>query len=147
MARPARLLAAIACLACLAGRGLAATPLGYWFTEDRGGIVRIEQCGEATLCGTIVGLRDWPANGQLLDWHGHPRCHFNLLRGLRAEDDGRWHGTVTNPEDGRTYTAEVWVPADGVLRLRGYVGLELFGSTEHWPPSPGGARQDCHYLR
>ena len=126
------------------GAARARSPVGYWFTEDRGGIVQVHACGES-LCGTIVGLRDWPADGKLLDWDGTPRCHFTLLRRLRLQDDGRWHGTVTNPEDGRTYTAEVWVPEDGMLRLRGYVGLPLFGSTQRWPASPGGAKADCHY--
>ncbi len=130
-----------------AGQARAQGPSGYWFTEDLGGIVEIRPCGAGTLCGTIVGLRDWPANGQRLDWQGGPQCRFPLLRNLHLQDDGRWHGTVTNPEDGRTYTAEVWVPSDGALRLRGYVGLPIFGSTQRWPPSPTGARPDCHYLR
>ncbi len=144
---PARILAAIALagLAC-AAPARAGSPEGYWFTEDRGGIVQVHPC-DGALCGTIVGLREWPASGQLLDWDGKPRCHFTLLRQLRLQDDGRWHGTVTNPEDGRIYSAEVWVPEDGVLRLRGYVGLPLLGSTQHWPAAPGGARPDCHYLR
>ncbi len=128
----------------LAGQAHARTPVGYWFTEDRGGIVQVRPCGEM-LCGIIVGLRDWPASGQLLDWDGKPRCHFSLLRQLRLQDDGRWHGTVTNPKDGQTYKAEVWVPEDGMLRLRGYLGLPLFGSTQRWPAAPGGAKADCHY--
>ena len=130
-----------------ASAALARAPVGYWFTEDLGGIVQIQACGTDVLCGTIVGLRDWPASGQRLDWRGGPQCHFPLLRNLRPQDDGRWHGTVTNPEDGQTYTAEVWVPNDGMLRLRGYIGLPLFGSTQRWRPSPGGAKPDCHYLK
>ena len=147
MARLATILATAVLATGLAWPALARSPIGYWFTDDLGGIVQIQQCGAGTLCGTIVGLRDWPANGQRLDWQGHPQCHFPLLRNLRFQDDKRWHGTVTNPEDGQTYTAEVWVPDDGILRLRGYVALELFGSTRRWPASPTGARPDCHYLR
>ena len=147
MARLVRLLLAAAAALAPAGPALAGAPAGYWFTEDLGGIVQIQSCGEGVLCGTIVGLRDWPASGKRLDWRGNPQCGFPLLRSLRLQDDGRWHGTVTNPEDGRTYTAEVWVPGDGVLRLRGYVGLPIFGSTQRWRPSPGGAKADCHYLR
>jgi uncharacterized protein (DUF2147 family) len=128
-----------------AARAVPATsPQGYWLTEDRGGIVQIHPCGDA-LCGTIVGLTDWPAHGTKVDVHGNPQCHLTLLAGLREEDDGRWHGTITNPEDGRTYSAEVWVPADGLMRLRGYIGLPLFGSTQLWPPYHGATRQDCHF--
>ena len=147
MARVAILAAALAAALTHAGAARAAAPVGYWFTEDLGGIVEIRPCGGDVLCGKIVGLRDWPASGKRLDWQGNSQCHFPLLRNLRPQDDGRWHGTVTNPEDGQTYTAEVWVPTDGVLRLRGYVGLPLFGSTQRWRPSPTGARPDCHYLK
>ena len=147
MGKAAGLLLMLVAAVAPAGAALARAPVGYWFTEDLGGIVQIQACGEAVLCGTIVGLRDWPASGQRLDWRGGPQCRFPLLRNLRAQEDGRWHGTVTNPEDGRTYTAEVWVPEDGVLRLRGYVGLPIFGSTQRWRPSPTGARPDCHYLK
>ncbi len=146
MARAAGLLLLLAAVVAPAKAAVAGVPVGYWFTEDLGGIVQIQACG-GVLCGTIVGLRDWPASGKRLDWRGNPQCGFSLLRNLRPQDDGRWHGTVTNPEDGRTYTAEVWVPEDGILRLRGYIGLPMFGSTQRWRPSPTGARPDCHYLR
>ncbi len=146
MASRPQLWAAAVLSACLATPAWARSPVGYWFTEDRGGIVQVHPCAGGVLCGTIVGLRDWPANGKRLDFRGNSQCGYALLSGLRLQDDGRWHGSVTNPEDGRTYTAEVWVPDDGMLRLRGYIGLPLFGSTQRWPPSPGGARPDCHYL-
>lgn len=124
--------------------GEARVPTGLWLTEDRGGVVRVEPCG-AALCGVIVGLSDFPPSGVKLDVHGRSQCHLTLLAGLRPQEDGRWHGTVTNPEDGRTYSAEVWVPADGTLRLRGYVGLPLFGSTQLWPPYAGKLRDDCRF--
>ncbi len=121
------------------------SPLGLWFTEDHGGVISLQPCGPA-LCGVIVGLSDWPANGDVKrDWRGRPQCHSTLLANLKKQDDGRWHGTVTNPEDGQVYDAEVWVPPDGVLRLRGYIGLPLLGSTQKWPPFQGQVRSDCHF--
>ena len=120
-------------------------PVGRWKTEDGGGIIDVRACGQV-LCGVIVGLSDWPANGDVKrDWLGRPQCHSILLAGLKLRDDGRWHGTVTNPENGRVYSAEVWVPADGSLRLRGYVGLPLLGSTQTWPPYHAAVQADCHF--
>ena len=122
-----------------------ALPVGSWKTEDGGGIIRVQPCGQV-LCGVIVGLSDWPAGGGIKrDWLGRPQCHSILLAGLKLQDDGRWHGTVTNPENGRAYSAEVWVPADGRLRLRGYVGVPLFGSTQIWPPFKATVQADCHF--
>ena len=121
-------------------------PLGQWLTEDRGGVIEVRPCGPV-LCGVIVGLTDWPANGDVKrDWRGLPQCHSVLLAGLSLRDDGRWHGTVTNPENGRVYSAEVWVP-DGTLRLRGYVGLPMLGSTQLWPPFRGRVQGDCHFAQ
>jgi uncharacterized protein (DUF2147 family) len=120
-------------------------PTGLWFTEDHGGVVQISTCGEK-LCGTIVGLTPNPQGVMPRDVHGDPQCHLPLLRDLRLhEDDGRWHGTVTNPEDGKVYDAEVWVPSDGKMRLRGYVGVPLLGSTQTWPPFNGKLQADCRF--
>jgi uncharacterized protein (DUF2147 family) len=120
-------------------------PTGLWFTEDKGGVIQISACGKA-LCGYIVGLSDWPANGDVLRDHaGNPQCHLPLLRNLRLQDDGKWHGTVTNPEDGTTYNALVWVPQDGVLRLRGYLLVPVIGATQLWPPFKGKVQNDCHF--
>ena len=120
------------------------SPVGRWFTEDRGGVVNIAPCGDA-LCGVIIGLSSFPPDGIKRDFRGGTQCHYTLLNGLKLEDDGRWHGSITNPEDGRTYDALVWVPADGDMRLRGYIGLALFGSTQRWPPFAGSILQNCHF--
>ncbi len=121
-------------------------PTGEWYTEDRSGVIRIAPCG-AALCGVIVGLTDWPKDGRVLrDVHGTPQCQLTLLSDLKLHDDGRWHGIVTNPDDGRVYDAEVWVGPDGFMRLRGYIALEIFGSTQRWPPFSGSIAPDCHFV-
>lgn len=120
------------------------SPEGTWLTEDGGGVVRIAPCGDF-LCGHIVGLSDWPKNDVKRDVNGTPQCHMVLLDKLKLQDDSRWHGTVRNPEDGRVYSAEVWLGQDGAMRLRGYVGLPLFGSTQRWPAYNGAIRPDCHF--
>jgi len=122
------------------------SPLGYWYTQDHRGVIQIRPCG-ADLCGYIEGISGFPPDGHVLrDIHGTPQCHLELLGNLRFHPaDGRWHGSVTNPEDGQTYDAELWVPADRTLRLRGYVGIPLLGVTQLWPPFAGTVAPDCHY--
>jgi uncharacterized protein (DUF2147 family) len=122
------------------------SPVGLWSTEDHGGVIQIRPCGPA-LCGIIVGLTGWRRDGSApRDVHGTSQCHLTLLAGLRLHPgDHRWHGSVTTPQDGRTYDAEVWVAEDGVLRLRGYIGLPILGSTQHWPAFVGQVQPDCHF--
>jgi uncharacterized protein (DUF2147 family) len=117
--------------------------LGEFMTEDRQGVVRIEPCGNA-YCGRVVGISDFPPGG-LRDNHGVPQCQLVILHDLKPGEDGRRHGTITNPDDGRTYDAIVWIAADGDMRLRGYVGLPLLGSTQHWPRFTGKLSPDCHF--
>jgi len=134
-------------LFCLLAFGASATPgtapVGLWFTPDHGGVVRIGPCG-ADLCGTIVGLTPSPEGKLPNDVSGETQCHLGLFRNLHLGDDGKWHGTVRNPEDGQVYNAEVWVP-DGNLRLRGYVGVPLLGSTQTWQPFTGAVQPDCRF--
>ncbi len=135
-------------LALLAARtASAAAPdtalLGEWMTEDHQGVVRIEPCSDA-YCGRVVGISDFPPGG-LRDIHGAKQCQLIILHNLRRTDDGRRQGTITNPDDGRTYDAILWVAPDGDMRLRGYIGLPLLGSTQHWPKFQGTTTPDCHF--
>ncbi len=119
-------------------------PTGLWFTPDHDGVVQIRRCGD-DLCGVIVGVTV-PPNGAIpRDVSGEPQCHLPLLRDLRLREDGRWHGTVRNPEDGQVYDAEVWLPADGNMRLRGYIGVPLLGQTQSWQRFSGAVQPDCRF--
>ena len=135
---------ALVCVSVAAVAASARVPTGLWSTPDKGGVVRIDDCGGA-LCGTIVGLTANPQGVLPRDFRGAPQCHLTLLRDLRPKDDGLWHGTVTNPEDGKVYDAEVWVAPDGNMRLRGYIGVPLLGQTQVWPPFDGSVQDDCHF--
>ena len=112
-------------------------------TEDRQGVVRIEPCGTA-FCGRVVGISDFPAGG-LRDIHGARQCGLIILHDLLPGEDDRRRGSITNPDDGRVYGAIVWVAEDGDLRLRGFVGLPVLGSTQHWPRFHGALTPDCHF--
>jgi uncharacterized protein (DUF2147 family) len=125
--------------------GADAKLLGLWMTEDRQGVVRIEPCGQA-FCGRVVGISDFPPGG-LRDIHGAQQCGLVIVHGLRLGEDGRRHGTITNPDDGKVYDAQMWVPADGDLRLRGFIGLPLFGFTQIWPHFAGAVTPDCHFVK
>jgi uncharacterized protein (DUF2147 family) len=132
-----------------AGPARAALPasVGDWLTEDKRGIVHVGPCG-AGYCGTVVGISDWLADGSpIKDVHGVSECQMVIIRVAPPGDDGRMHGTVTDPEDGKVYDAEMWVAEDGDLRLRGYVGVPLFGSTQRWAPFHGTRKPDCHFSR
>jgi uncharacterized protein (DUF2147 family) len=120
-------------------------PTGDWFTEDKKGVIHVGPCGPV-YCGAIVGISSWaPDGGPPKDTEGRSECQLVIIHDMKPGDDGRRHGTVTDPQDGKTYTAELWLDETGDLRLRGYIGLPLFGSTQHWTKFAGKRQPDCHF--
>jgi uncharacterized protein (DUF2147 family) len=65
--------------------------------------------------------------------HGRPVLGLTILA-LQVNGDGRtFRGSVLDPEEGFTYQCVATLLEDGKrLRIRGFVGVELFGRTEIW---------------
>jgi len=61
----------------------------------------------------------------------------------KSEADGTWLGEVTDPRDGATYQAKLWVDRSGNLHLRGFIGIPLLGSTQVWRPFAGRLTAEC----
>ena len=58
---------------------------------------------------------------------------LEILRGFRHAGNNRWvDGTIYDPENGKTYSCKMQLTAEGQLRVRGYVGVSLFGRTTEW---------------
>ena len=108
---------------------------GYW-QEPSGAVIQIAPCTEG-LCLKIVALPagDHPHNDVYnpdRGLRGRPLCGLSIGRGF-AQTDARHAdgGHLYDPKSGRTYSGSM--SAEGnTLRLRGYVGISLFGRTETW---------------
>ncbi len=129
------------------GTARAADPqavMGTWWTQDRDGVVRISPCSSG-LCGTVVGIIHFQPDGSApKDIQGRSRCNLQIIPGGTAEADGSWDSHITNPDDGKTYTITLRVDPDGRLRMRGYIGIPLFGRTVFWTRFKGHLTADCH---
>lgn len=126
----------------------AAAPIeGPWLTEDRGGVIRIEPCGTA-LCGRIVGIGSFAPDGAPpKDLEGRSECGLEIMQDLVESEPGRWYGTVTDPETGRSYNIRLSLGEQGQLRLRGYLAIPLFGATQTWTAYRGVLTADCRMTR
>jgi uncharacterized protein (DUF2147 family) len=120
------------------------TPTGSWLTADHSAVIAIAPCGMG-LCGYIAGIRlDHPTDPQPRDWRGQPQCGDMIIAALPAADNPyKWRGTVTDPRNGSVYHATLTLREDGTLRLRGYVGVPLFGQTQSWTRYTGQIRTGC----
>jgi uncharacterized protein (DUF2147 family) len=128
--------------AAIAAVSSSASPLGRWKTIDdaTGKVKSIVDISEqdGTLSGTIEQLFDPPVP--------HPTCYLctgakkdlplvglQVLWGFHADGKSWAGGMVLDPETGKIYRASLAVEDGGKqIRLHGYIGIPLFGRTEHW---------------
>ena len=117
---------------------------GLWVdhreSDKRKVAVWIEDC-DGLLCGRIYWLKKPLSAGQpKRDQHNpdaalrdRPLCGLRILTGFRRVKETTWSaGHIYNPNDGRTFSSTINLEHDGSLRIRGYVGLSLFGKTVEW---------------
>lgn len=139
MSRTTLKILAPAALFLIAAAARAETPEGLWYTDSSH--VEIYACGDR-LCGRIQAL-DEP-----LDEEGNPKTDGNnpdpalrdrpiigmdLISGFSRKSETVWDGgTIYDPRDGKTYQCKMTLQKDGTLKVRGYVGLALFGKTVVW---------------
>jgi uncharacterized protein (DUF2147 family) len=122
----------------------AATPAGTWSTANGHSVVAIEPCGDA-FCGRIVGIDRAPAEPMPTDVHGRSQCGLTIIANEKPNADGTWLGEVTDPRDGATYDAKLWMDASGDLHLRGYIGIPLLGATQTWRRFTGHLTAECGF--
>jgi uncharacterized protein (DUF2147 family) len=55
-----------------------------------------------------------------------------VVWGLTQQGDEWSGGTVLDPDSGDTYRCTIKIVGPGKLDIRGYLGISLFGRTQHW---------------
>jgi uncharacterized protein (DUF2147 family) len=135
---------------------LAAEPgaevLGVWHTTDDKGLVEVFKENNR-YCAKIISLKDpnWPANdeggmgGKPKNDRRNPdpKLRSRSIAGIRFmkdfiyEGNNLWqHGKIYDPESGNTYRCRMSLMATNELKVRGYVGIPLFGRTVVWTREP-----------
>ena len=117
------------------------SPVGLWTTANGHGVIAIDPCGDA-LCGRIVGIDRSPDEAMPTDVRGQPQCGLTIITGERPDAPGIWVGHVTDPRNGSTYDARIWLE-NGNLHLRGYIGIPLLGATQVWHKFNGHVTSEC----
>jgi uncharacterized protein (DUF2147 family) len=138
--------------ACTALADGADAVAGMWLTKEGKARVEIVKNGDV-YDGKIVWLKEpqYPADdakgmgGQTkVDRENpdpalrtQPIIGLSLVRGFKYAGDNVWtDGTIYDPESGKTYSCKMTLMMDGTLRVRGYVGISIFGRTEIWTRPP-----------
>ena len=119
---------------------------GRWLTQEKDGWIRITLVGD-TLEGAIAGAPPGsPSEREFDDRNPDPALRnrrldgLTIMKGFEYDGDGRWrNGTVYDPNSGKTYKCTITQVDNNTLKIRGYIGVSLFGRSETWTrddPSP-----------
>jgi uncharacterized protein (DUF2147 family) len=60
-----------------------------------------------------------------------PDLNLELLKDFIYDDGTYKDGTIYDPKSGKTYSCKMTLNGN-VLKIRGYIGISLFGRTEEW---------------
>jgi uncharacterized protein (DUF2147 family) len=116
---------------------------GLWVEAKKHKIaVWVEEC-QAQLCGRIYWLKKplskngkpkLDAKNPNVALRSRPQCGLQILSGFSpTKKSNVWKGgEIYNPKSGKTYQSNIQIAKDGTLKIRGYVGISLFGKTLRW---------------
>lgn len=66
---------------------------------------------------------------------------LGIIRDMRRKGDQFISGTILDPESGDTYKCNLQLLDNGRLKVRGYLGISLFGRTQYWIRSDYGKEE------
>lgn len=102
--------------------------------------VMIEDCN-GSLCGHIYWMKKPLRNGRpKTDIHNpdqnlreRPLCGLRILSGFKHTDNNTWsEGHIYSPSDGNTFNSTIRLEKEGTIKIRGFIGISLFGKTLEW---------------
>jgi uncharacterized protein (DUF2147 family) len=115
--------------------------IGIWLTEKKDAKVEIYKQG-GKYFGKIIWLREpTEKDGSVKMDRNNPdqSQHTKQINGLIImkdfvfDGDEQWDdGTIYDPDNGKTYKCKIELEEWKMMKVRGYVGIPLFGRTEYW---------------
>jgi len=131
------LLLIVASHACLADR---ADVVGRWLSGDGEGWIEI-RFAENELIGVIAGSPNTRPTDppRYDDLNPDPELRhraldgMTIMSGFNYDGSGRWSGgRIYDPNSGKTYKCTLTQIDRNTLKLRGYIGISLFGRSDTW---------------
>jgi uncharacterized protein (DUF2147 family) len=122
----------------LAAKYPAESILGEWCTEVQEGRPPARVNFVRAQDGTYTGILSWSSaprkdvNNKNPNLRDRPVVGIVLMWNLHYDDGEYTDGYVYNPEDGGTYRIKAEVLSPESLKIRGYLGISLFGQNQKW---------------
>ncbi|MFN0203350.1 MAG: DUF2147 domain-containing protein [Bacteroidia bacterium] len=122
---------------------LAQTPIGRWKTiDDETGkpksIMKIWE-DKGKLYGVVEQLFREPNEDQdpicdkCTDYRKNKKIKGMILLSGLSKSGKEWSGgTITDPNNGKTYSCYISMESPDKLKVRGYIGVSALGRTQYW---------------
>jgi len=118
-----------------------ADPVGTWLTEGGASRVKVVDCGGA-LCATIIWLKEpndpetgrpkVDKNNADASKRSRPIVGIQIVSSLKPAGANKWSGQIYNPEDGKTYNANVTLQGASTLAVQGCILGGVICKTNTW---------------
>jgi uncharacterized protein (DUF2147 family) len=114
--------------------------VGLWLTGDGDGWIEIQQDGDEFV-GVVRGSPKPDDNDpdRVDDKNPNPALRhrkllgLTIMRGFRHNGEFRWSGgSIYDPNSGNTYKGNLRLVDRNTLKIRGFIGVSLFGRTDTW---------------
>ena len=119
---------------------------GDW-TSPSGSVIRVYGCGQE-VCAKVIAVEasapgSTDENNPDKALRSRSLCELQIGQGFKHDDSTHASGgTIYDPKSGKTYKGTMVADGD-TLRLRGFIGISVFGRTEIWKRSAAGAVKVC----
>lgn len=109
---------------------------GLWLIENKRAVIEIEECDKG-ICGNIYWLthdaRKFDSSNPDESLRNQPLCGLRILWGFDKIREGKWaNGRIYKADEGDIYRALVHSIDEDTLKVRGFVGVPMFGETQIW---------------
>ncbi len=114
--------------------------LGQWTTYDdqtkkKKGVVEIYEKNDHYFA-KIIKSYDSESNAVCETCTGNkkgkPIIGLEIIENLKQDGAEYKGGTIMDPENGKTYSCYLNLVSKNKLKVRGYLGVSLFGRTQYW---------------
>jgi len=110
--------------------------LGGWVNQAGDGIIEIKK-HDGYYIGIIAGSTDGKdrkdINNSDTERQAKSLLHVKVMDEFVYAGDFTWEdGWIYDPNNGNTYSCEMTLIDQKTLKIRGYIGITLFGRTEIW---------------
>ena len=66
------------------------------------------------------------------DDRNKPILGMNVIKGLKKVGDVYTKGKIVDPKNGKLYKCFITLETEDKLKVRGFIGISLFGRTQYW---------------